>query len=235
MADRVAALQQQAESLRAELARVRARAEQPDPASADLERTVAQIASAMARIEARIADLDQRIARLDRAAPAAEPSLESNAPAPAVGRLLPSRPPAVSVYSAPDHRLADFIETPTDDNPDLFPIRISNVTGREAIVGTHPSTRIVEGGPITKDDFGRMNPVRKEVEQTVAERALEVVFSAQNLTRTEKSVSFTAGAGTTTLVLQPGETAHNLTLRSALGAELKVAAGGQIRGYPIRY
>jgi hypothetical protein len=196
----------------------------------EIEKTLARVAKSVERVDERLAGLDARISSLEKQrAPASEDVK------PPLGKILPSRPPEISIYAAPDHRLADFIETPDADNPDLFPLRISNVEGRKTVVGTHQTTRIVESGETYKDDYGRRIPHRKEVTEDVNEYAYEVTFSAQNLTRTEKVVSFTAGGGTQTLILQPGENATDLVVRSALGAALHVEAGGMVRNFDITY
>lgn len=207
----------------------------------ELEKTIALLASTANRLEQQLADLDSRLAKLERAAaPSPPPSpassiseaTETNV---APGRILPSRPPNVSVYSAPDRRLADFIETPSRDNLDLFPIQVTAVAGRKEITGTHDSTRIIESEQVSKDDYGRKIPLRKEVEQKVNEFAYEVSFSAQNLTRTEKIISYTAGAGTRVMTLQPGQVVDQIIVPSAVGSDLHVEVAGMLKRYHVAY
>jgi uncharacterized coiled-coil protein SlyX len=202
----------------------------PDPAAADLEKTVARSAQTLARLEDRLAALEARMGALEKPRPA-----PVEAPEPPPGKILPSKPPEISIYSAPDHRLADFIETAGADSPDLFPVQVSDVSGRKIVVGSHKTTRIVENSETDRDEYGRKNPERKEVLEDVHEYAYEVTFSVKNLTRTEKTLSFAAGGGTRSLLLEPGEVATGVAVRSALGADLHVEASGMVRSFPVTY
>ncbi len=242
LAPRVDELQQKLDAaraeqktLQAEIDRLRRQAADTDLNLATLEKTVARVANSVAQIEtaARAQPAPQPAAAL--ASETTPQPADESAPTIPTGKLLPSKSPIVSVYTAPDSRLADFIETPATDNPDLFPIRITHVAGRQYVAATHPSTQIVESEIAAKDDYGRLVPMRKAVETEVEEMALEVGFSAQNLTRTEKTISYTAGAGTRIVVLKPGETLDGLTVRSAFGSDLHVQAGGALRRFPVKY
>lgn len=200
----------------------------------------------IARLEARLDEVVGRLAKLEEAArppaPPAPTAVESatNAAAAAgpAGRAVvryQNKPPVISIYNAGDNRIADFLVTPTGDNPDLFPVRVSGITGRRVATGTHPTTRLVETNEIYKDDFGRERKRMKEVTETVSEYAYEVAFAVENLTRTEKVLSISAGEVMRMLTLQPGERRADLTIRSVQGASLRVEAGAEFKRYAIPY
>lgn len=229
----IAGLEREAADLRQALQKLESKpAPPPDPAIAGLENNLAQLTESNYRLESRMTTLESRSAELGKAK--AVPT-EAEPAAPPLGKLLPSKTPAVSIYSAPDDHTADFIATPSAENTDRFPLRISGVSGRKTIVGTHKTTRIIDSAETYKDAFGRKLPVRKEVQEDINEYAHEVVFSVQNLTRTEKTLSYTAGGLTRSLTVQPGETVNDVVVRSSIGADLHIEVGGQLRNFPVTY
>ena len=81
------------------------------------------------------------------------------------------------------------------------------MTGRRVVTGTHLSTQLVDTDEIYKDDFGRERRRKREVTGTVNEYGYEIAYRVENLTRTEKVVSVSAGDVTRMFTLQPGEKA----------------------------
>ena len=197
----------------------------------------------VADLEARLATASARIAALEQAAAKPAPTTNALAAAPAATAPAPSRavmkyqnkPPLISVYSSPDARAADFIVSPAGTNPDLFPVAVRSVTGRRIATGTHPTTKLVETDEVYKDDFGRDRKRTKEVTEQVPEYAYEVTFNLENLTRTEKVVSCTAGAATRMLTLSPGEKRSDIVVRSEVGASLRIEIGQDFKRYAVSY
>jgi hypothetical protein len=172
-------------------------------------------------LQERIAIAERKITVLETATPPAPVA----APAP---REEP-KTPKVSVYSAPDPVLEDFIEPPTD----RFPLRVFDVASRKVVTGTHTSTRHVQTDEIVKDEYGSKGPriERKDVE--VNEYAYQVVFSARNLTKTPKALIARAGGDPVTQMVPAGATVTNVAVGSVMGADLWVSAGAESRSFAV--
>lgn len=209
------------------------------PTEAELARDkkLEQAEDRLADVAARLGRLEQSLAKPAAPEPvdaAAKPAAAPAAPSRAVVRYQ-NKPPQVSVYSSADTRAADFIETPTGQNPDLFPVVVRAVVGKRAVTGTHPTTRIVTTDEVYKDEFGRERKRTKEVAGEENEYGYEVSFALENLTRTEKVVSCSAGAATRMLTLLPGEKRLDVVVRSELGASLRVEVGSDFKRFGITY
>ncbi len=176
-------------------------------------------------LKERVAAAELRLATLETAAP--------QAPAPAPQATERPKTPRVSIYSAPDPVMEDFIEPPVGAKPDRFPIRVFDVASRKVVTGTHSSTKHFQTDEIVKDEYGMKGPriERKEVE--VNEYAYQIAFSVQNLTKTAKSVSARAGGDAVTQVVPPGETLTNVAVGAVMGSDLWISAGGESRSFAV--
>ena len=128
---------------------------------------------------------------------------------------------------------SDFVEPPAGSDPDLFPIRVSEVAGQKVVAGKHVTTRYVPGSKPVGDEFGSRDYEAKETE--VDEYAYQVACTLQNLTRTPKEVALSAGESTEKLTLEPGQTRTNVSVIASRGADLSVMVGGYARRYPVAY
>lgn len=177
-----------------------------------------------------VADLKNRMTAVEERETSLETSLRNVRTD--LAELKESRVQPAVAGSAPPAPTDDFITSPGDD---LFPLRVLDVAGRQVVTGTHRTTQEVETDRAYRDPFGDKIPVMETKEVEVNEYGYRVAFSAENLTRTAKELSASAGAATTTRTLGPGETLTNITVESAVGADLAVTAGGQTRRFPVQY
>ncbi len=189
-------------------------------------------------LERETAALSGRIAELQRpgreAPPAPAPIPPARASQSPDTRIEPPGP-KFSVFSATPAALADFIQPPPGPNPDLFPLRVFEVRGRKVVTGSHTSVRYVETGEVYRDSFSDKQKKVEPREEKVDEYGYQAAFSAENLTRTDKTIEVSAGGPAKTFVIAAGATATNLSVDSSMGAELSVAAGGMNRRFPVAY
>jgi len=210
------------------------------PPAPDLSPRVAQIESRLTALSARLDQTDTRVrgietAPVQAAAPIATPR-ESGAPVTPVAPTPPqNKSPVVSVYQPGDDRRADFIVMPEASDADLFPVQISAIRGRRVETGTYPTPALVEGDETYQDEFGRERKRLKEVTRTMKEFGYEVIFSVENLTRTEKRITVAAGEESRNLVLGPGQRMEEVALPSQLGSNLRIEAGAEFKRYSIPY
>ena len=230
---RLRMVEQQVEDLQRQIIRLTAQAG-TNAMRLDIEALQSQAASLAGRLAALESQPRTAAEIAEAPAPAAAGAAPSPAPSSATNRYQ-NKPPAISIYNSADSRLADFIETPPAGQTDLFPIRVTNILARRIVINSHPSVRVVETDTEYKDEFGLVQKERKEVQEIANEYAYEVMLTLENLTRTEKSVTVSAGGGSQTVPLRAGEQRNELTLRSTLGADLNVQAGGQLRRFPLRF
>ncbi|MFH0953883.1 MAG: hypothetical protein V1873_06105 [Verrucomicrobiota bacterium] len=140
---------------------------------------------------------------------------------------------AAPAPSSPAPVGSDFLEAPAGPEADLFPVRVTEVAGGKVVTGTHVSTQYVPDRKPVRDEFGSAD--YKMAETNVEESAYQVTCTLQNLTRTPKQVSLSAGETTEKLTLGPGETMIGVKVSAAMGAELSVMVGGYTRRYPVSY
>ncbi len=140
---------------------------------------------------------------------------------------------SISVTPREPSETPDFIQPPADD--DLFPVRVYDVTGRTVATGKHRTHVYEETGKMTVDTFGNKVPERVAREKEVEDLGFQVAFSVENLTKSPKQIAFSAGATEIRLTLAEGETRTNVTVVSAPGSDLSIAAGGYSKRFPVTY
>lgn len=140
---------------------------------------------------------------------------------------------SISVTPRETPGISDFINPPTSD--DLFPIRVYDVVGRTVVTGKHLTQVYEETGRMTVDAFGNAVPERVGREKEVDEQGFQAAFSVENLTKSQREITFSAGATEARLTLGAGETRTNVTVVSAPGSDLSVAAGGHSKRFPVTY
>lgn len=137
-----------------------------------------------------------------------------------------------SVYTPSQSDAIDFLVSPPPE--DHFPVRVFDVQGKKVVTGSHVSSRFVETPDEYTDEMGNKTHVKQQ-EVTIDEYGYQAAFALQNLTRTVKKVSVEAGMSTKEFTLQPGETATNLAVDSAMGVGLRVSCGNALQRVPVMY
>lgn len=198
-----------------------------DRQSAQLDQTVRQ--NAKDQSESAV-DLKNRMASVEERETSVEAALRELKAE--VVKLRESQAQAPVTAYAPPAPADDFITPPGED---LFPVRVFDVAGRKVVTGKHKSTQEVETGDTYRDQFGEKIAVMETTEVEVNEYGYQVVFSAENLTKTPKKLSAGAGTAEQNFALAAGETQTNLTVDSAVGADLSVTVAGQTRRWPVSY
>ncbi len=230
-------LSQTEQMLRAEIEKKSAQVERNTQHAVD--QLQIQVQRNLTDLEKSQAQLDRKIGILERRPQTAqtEPIPASASTAQALASTAPSAPkmPVVSFYSTPDPAADDFVVPPMGPDADLFPIRITQVTRNRVVTGKIKTSRFVDTGKIEKDDFGDASPIMKREELTADEYGYQVSCAIENLTKTPKKVSLSAGGATTAIVVLPAQIITNVLINAAMGAGLSVEAGGYVRTYPITY
>lgn len=213
----------------------------------DLEIRLRETERRLARAEAEVNQLREQLkeqARTAARAASTTPSKSSQVikpkPSSVVQQDAAEEPaatggPTISVYAAPDQRLADFIATPPAENQDMFPFRVSAVTGTTSVIGTHKSTRLVETTEKYRDHVGNLVPRWREEQIEVQEYEYKASFDVENLTKSDKELYVSAGQLPLRVTVKPGETMKGLTLSGSLGAKLTLESGSLTRSYAIEY
>ena len=95
--------------------------------------------------------------------------------------------------------------------------------------------RQVETDETYKNVFGdKVKQTRLENVQ-VDDYGYQVAFSLENPTQAPVEISVSAGSKTENIIAPPGRILNNLTVDSALGADLTVTVGDFTRRFPIAY
>ncbi len=178
-----------------------------------------------------IGELEREVATLRRelaeklplaATPVAEPDV---ATLPSVSQAEPLLPP-------PE---AEFIDPPSEQNADLFPLLIADVRGVSVVSGTHTVMRKVESSETYKDDLGVVRPHYTWEQGVVTQYTTTVSFTLENLTRSPQRASVRAGAASRDFVLAPGQRQEDISLVAARGSRLLVVVGGRSRSVEVTY
>jgi hypothetical protein len=118
---------------------------------------------------------------------------------------------------------------------DPFPVRIFDIEGLKVVTGNHSTVREIETGETYKDVFGdKIKRTRMENVQ-VDDYGYQAAFSVENPTQAPIEISVSAGLKTDIFIVPAGQVLNNLTVNSAMGADLTVMVGGYTRRYPIAY
>lgn len=118
---------------------------------------------------------------------------------------------------------------------DPFPIRVFGVAGLKMVTGQHTTVRQVETGKTSKDLFGDQIPQTRPESVEVNEYGYQASFSVENPTAEAVEISVSAGSKTATFVVPAGQVLSNLTVDSAMGADLAVRIGDHMKRFPVVY
>lgn len=238
--EEVRAAQDQLEQRNQSLEDARARyARELSALAGDAEKERLQSRSIIADLEQRInaqirtiEDLNRQVKDLSTAPPPLEVAEVKPPPA---APSEPTRPPRY--HTLRNQRIPvpadDFLEPPGPDNPDQFPVKISSVTGRRVVTGTHTVHTPVDGEELERNEFGEKRPVIQWKESEIEQAEYEVHYALQNLTKSPKTVQVRAGLMTVPVELEPGETRTNLAVRAARGSGLRVRVSSRSRSVPV--
>jgi hypothetical protein len=130
------------------------------------------------------------------------------------------------------------IEAPASTPPpqtDPFPIRISSVEGLRVVTGNHSTVRQVETDETGKDVFGDKVQQTRMESVVVDDYGYQASFTAENPTQSPIEISVSAGAKSAIFVVPAGKSLNNLTVDSAVGADLTVTIGDYRRRFPVTY
>lgn len=118
---------------------------------------------------------------------------------------------------------------------DPFPIRIFAVEGLKIVTGSHTTVRQVETDETGKDVFGNKVKQTRMDSVVVDDYGYQAGFSVENPTPAPMEISVSAGSKTETFVVPAGQVLNNLSVDSAMGADLTVMVGSYTRRFPVTY
>ena len=124
---------------------------------------------------------------------------------------------------------------PATAQTDPFPIRISHVKGQKIVTGQHTTVRQVEGNVIGKDAFGEKIKETHLEDVQADDYGYQVSFSAENLTETSVEISVSAGLKTETMVVPAQQVLNDLSVDSAMGADLTITVDSHTQRFPVTY
>ena len=126
-------------------------------------------------------------------------------------------------------------KTTANDLQQQILLKDQRIAGLEVVTGQHTTVRQVETGKTSKDLFGDQIPQTRPESVEVNEYGYQASFSVENPTAAAVEISVSAGSKTATFVVPAGQVLSNLTVDSAMGADLAVRIGDHMKRFPVVY
>ena len=215
--------------------------ETPDPNAAIIAEIKRQIAELERNSTAEIADFKHTLDSVSRESKSAANDLQQQILlkderiAGLETRIQELRREMTGLKQAGENKTSENSPNPLPVQTSTFPVRVFEAKGLKVVTGQHTTVRQVETDKIEKDMFGdKVKQTRPESFEE-DEYGYKAGFSVENPTASPVEVSFSAGSGTETVVVPAGQIVSNLTVDSAVGADLVVEVGGYTRRYPLTY